>query len=172
MKIFSVISKTRPTWLIPLIAGFVTIVLGFIIYNYFNPNYPKYVFREAKAMQLSPHEYKDLENYSTQLNPSKMSKQDWDRIQALAESNNNARKIFGLSIMTRLYKSPYRQDAVRYAEKLIDNHDPVVKTYCLLIFAKMRDTRWKSLAQKHSQYPDSHVRETALSLLAKEDRFK
>ncbi len=159
--------------LIPLTVGFCCVLLVFALYKALNPSYPPYVIERSKLLQMPLPESKEIDSIHTQVaNGVPPSDQQWEKVKNLLESDNTQRQQFGLLILGGLYKTKYRQDAIRFASSLVNSPASNVQATAITVLAKMHDSRWKEYALKNRDHPDVLLRQNAERLLARQERFR
>ena len=166
-------NKPMLKWMIPLIAGFAFVRIGFFIFKKLTPNYPIFIVGMSKDMQLPLQETQELNQTMLNLgNGATATEAQWKSIQRLVENDNIARKRFALLMLGTFNKTKYRQEAIHYSEELVNSPDSSIKARSVSVLAHLHDSRWKQFALQNLNSSDPVLKSSATALLERQDRFK
>ena len=166
------LSGATAKWVLPLVAGFIAVVLLTAVYRRLHPQYPKSVLAVSSDMGMPPWQWLDAQSASQRASMGTFTAVDWQLMRTMWASNNNYQKTYSLSVMAQLYKTEFRSEAINCARSGASNPDPHVRAMSIGALAHLGDATWRDLATQSLNSQDSSLRESARTLLDKNQRSK
>lgn len=161
----------RLRWIVPLLLGFITVVICGIVYRAAHRPIPANIIEEAQALSVDPAQLDDVEQLDSKLfNKQQLTTEEWNRYQNYAMGSNLVFKRKLARHLCAARGSRYEQSARSLVWKLIRDEDSETRANALISLRIFQDPSWREVARQFLTDPAALPRKMGATMLEQDNK--
>ena len=163
------LSTKHLPWILPVILGSVTVIIGAAIYHATHKPIPTATIREARSLAVDPGKLNDINQIDAKLfGKQPLTNEEWDRYKSYATGTTHVFKEKAARHLCAARGSIHEQEAHDLVRTLIADRDPQIRASALISLHNFDDPSWRDTARQFLSDPDKIPRHIA-SLMLRQD---
>lgn len=163
--------KLHLRWLVPVMAGFMTLIVCLLAYRSIHKPISPGVIQEAKMLGVSPVQLNDINQLDNKMYDKRtVTVAEWERYKSYATGSNLVFKRKVARHLSFAMGSSHEQEAHDIARALIRDVDPETRANALIPMRKFEDPNWRDIARRFLSDPDKAPRKMGATMLQQDSR--